>query len=124
MLAKELCARLPYGIIVNTIKGNGHLCSITKSPFGTKYGINIKAIEREYFNEEYNLRPYLRPMKSMTDEEYAEYKDIYSNDEFGNNPYYKTPNITAFYWLNAHYFDYLGLIEKGLALEAPHGMYN
>jgi hypothetical protein len=27
-------------------------------------------------------------------------------------------------WLNAHHFDYRGLIEKGLALEAPEGMYN
>ena len=27
-------------------------------------------------------------------------------------------------WLNAHHFDYRGLIEKGLALEAPDEMYN
>jgi hypothetical protein len=26
-------------------------------------------------------------------------------------------------WLNAHHFDYRGLIEKGLALEAPEDMY-
>jgi hypothetical protein len=26
-------------------------------------------------------------------------------------------------WLNAHHFDYRGLIEKGLAIEAPSGMY-
>ena len=26
-------------------------------------------------------------------------------------------------WLNAHHFDFRGLIEKGLALEAPKGMY-
>jgi len=29
-----------------------------------------------------------------------------------------------FDWLNAHHFDYRGLIEMGLALEAPKGMYN
>jgi hypothetical protein len=27
-------------------------------------------------------------------------------------------------WLNTHHFDYRGLIDKGLALEAPEGMYN
>jgi hypothetical protein len=27
-------------------------------------------------------------------------------------------------WLNAHHFDYRGLIDKGLAIEAPEGMYN
>ena len=26
-------------------------------------------------------------------------------------------------WLNAHHFDYRGLIQKGLALEAPKDMY-
>ena len=26
-------------------------------------------------------------------------------------------------WLNAHHLDYRGLIEKGLALEAPEGIY-
>jgi hypothetical protein len=26
-------------------------------------------------------------------------------------------------WLLAHHFDFRGLIEKGLALEAPDGMY-
>lgn len=26
-------------------------------------------------------------------------------------------------WLNTYHFDYRGLIEKGLALEAPEGMY-
>jgi hypothetical protein len=27
-------------------------------------------------------------------------------------------------WLNKKMFDYRGLIEKGLAIEAPKGMYN
>lgn len=27
-------------------------------------------------------------------------------------------------WLLAYHFDYRGLIKKGLALEAPEGMYN
>ena len=26
-------------------------------------------------------------------------------------------------WLNAHHFDYRGLIDKGLAFEAPEEMY-
>jgi hypothetical protein len=32
--------------------------------------------------------------------------------------------IKVFDWLNAHHFDYRGLIERGLAIEAPEGMYN
>jgi hypothetical protein len=26
-------------------------------------------------------------------------------------------------WLNVHHFDYRNLIDKGLAIEAPDGMY-
>ena len=58
------------------------------------------------------LEPYLRPMSSMSEEEYQ---------EFGYDVLRYTPR--EFDWLNAHHFDYRGLIEKGLALEAPEGMY-
>jgi hypothetical protein len=43
-------------------------------------------------------------------------------DGFGNESV--DTQLKAFDWLNAHHFDYRGLIEKGLALEAPEGMYN
>ena len=33
-------------------------------------------------------------------------------------------NMEAIDWLNANHFDYRGLIEKGLALKAPKGMYD
>ena len=35
----------------------------------------------------------------------------------------KVPVTETDDWLNAHHFDYRGLIEKGLALEAPEDMY-
>ena len=55
-------------------------------------------------------KPYLRPMSSMTEEEEKEYHDARSD-------YYD--DLGTYDWLNAHHFDYRGLIEKGLALEAP-----
>ncbi len=62
--------------------------------------------------------PYLRPMSSMTENERDEY-------------YGRTMTIDivktskqVIDWLNKKMFDYRGLIEKGLALEAPEGMYN
>lgn len=73
--------------------------------------------------------PYLRPMSSMTEEEEDEYDSMFSNARriYCNCEYYDTvqeDDIPDFIdWLNAHHFDYRGLIEKGLALEAPVGMY-
>ena len=55
-------------------------------------------------------------MSSMTEEEKLEYVVVWDSRQ----PYLPTE---AMDWLNAHHFDYRGLIEKGLALEAPEGMY-
>ena len=66
-----------------------------------------------WFNIE-DVKPYLRPMSSMTQEEYEE--EVSSL--FGWNTEWE-----HYDWLNAHHFDYRGLIEKGLALEAPEGLY-
>ncbi|MBQ1571521.1 MAG: hypothetical protein IIZ78_10385 [Clostridiales bacterium] len=58
-----------------------------------------------------HCKPYLRPMTSMTNEEVAEYEALTSIDD-------------QIDYLNAHHFDYRGLIEIGLAVEAPAGLYN
>lgn len=69
------------------------------------------------------IKPYLRPMSSMTEEEKEEYCNL--QDRFlCSSQYPVTDAYALFDWLNAHHFDYRGLIERGLALEAPGGMYN
>ena len=126
LLLKVLCARLPYGVICHTEKGDGHLCSINQTIFGTEYGLNINPLKRDYFNDsetdEQAIKPYLRPMSSMTEEEKLEIKSYLRSIEgqlIGDNG----RHIWYFDYLNAHHFDYRGLIEKGLTLEAPEGMY-
>ena len=68
-----------------------------------------------------NCFPYLRPMSSMTEEERKELTEINCQGNLAEHKY------AVFYrsqdWLNAHHFDYRGLIEKGLAFEAPIEMY-
>ena len=87
---------------------------------------------------EENIRPYLRPMSSMTEEEKKNYhkqvdidldrtakiiKEKFETDTFNPENQF-TVQYCHIDWLNAHHFDYRGLIEKELALEAPEGMYN
>lgn len=64
-----------------------------------------------YSNE---YKPYLFPMSSMTEKE----KLIYEGLMIG------TDNISYMLdvidWLNTHHFDYRGLIEKGLAIDATN----
>ncbi len=69
-----------------------------------------------------DCKPYLRPLSSMTEEERKEYKRIAPGLVIYDGIH--IPNVPRIDWLNAHHFDYRGLIEKGLALVAPEGMYN
>lgn len=125
LLLKDLCARLPYGVICHTEKGDGYLCSINQTIFGTEYGLNINPLKRDYFSDsetdEQAIKPYLRPMSSMTEEEADEFEKI-SNELLENGERTEIWD-TVVDWLNAHHFDHRGLIHIGLALEAPEGMY-
>lgn len=113
LLFKDLCARLPYR----------PKCQVTRKGENGFYTVDItlkKIIERKKIinatNFIYQVKPYLRPMSSMTEEEIKKYKCL--NDALDENYEVHIDNAyPAFDWLNAHYFDYRGLIEKGLAIE-------
>jgi hypothetical protein len=118
LLLKDLSARLPYGVCVHIRYKEGEPCYGKLTPRDIQWFID-SSIEV--------IKPYLRLMSSMTDEERKEYNDIVKNTiDFYDCP--KSEEICFFTilidWLNAHHFDYRGLIGKGLALEAPEGMYN
>ena len=136
LLLKDLCGRLFTGVILkqyncinNYVNDCGDTIDISLSE------MIIPIFERGFLS----FRLYLRPMSSMTEEEKEELKDIctmYDCDMgsdyecFGikifNTSRYGTAfesDYAAIDWLNAHHFDYRGLIEKGLAIEAPKDMY-
>ena len=113
-LRRGLCSLLPFGVMCWTPNGNGHLCSIDQTAFSVEYGVNILATKREYFKDDESVKPYLRPMSSMTEDEWRECRKAMGKSFF---------LFAEVDWLNAHYFDHRGLIDKGLALEAPEGMY-
>ena len=77
-----------------------------------------------------NFKPYLRPMSSMTEEEYNSMSWEGCNHviNYSVKHGFQFVEITSFTieilnWLNANHFDYRGLIEKGLGIEASEGMY-
>ena len=147
LLLKVLCAILPYGVRIHHKRYDVdatkyYLSSISreidrkiilnfdeKEGCGSVSGIEFMDLEKD--------KPYLRPMSSMTEEEKKEYESFFSIGEYscGGSLYGKeyeyiadspddiSQSICLFDWLNAQHFDYHGLIEKGLALEAPKDMY-
>lgn len=63
--------------------------------------------------DEIILKPYLRKMSSMTEEEDEEWHNITNMGYFNMAT---TDIINGLDFLRKHYFDYRGLIEKGLAI--------
>lgn len=73
------------------------------------------------------IRPYLRLLSSMTEEEQKEFVKFHCTTlcPIVMDSALTVENESSMIdWLNRKMFDYRGLIPKGLALEAPEGMYN
>ena len=131
ILLKDLCARVPYRTFVCLNPGayNKPETCILTGVHGEKVHLNV---DSDPFRVDH-IKPYLRPLSSMTDKEKDELytaMDWYGEIDESGNVYTKGQEKVyreTFYeytdWLISHHFDYHGLIEKGLALEAPEDMY-
>ena len=130
LLLKDLCARLPYGVMVRV-----EVNDVFITP--TDEVATINTISMLDYPQKFRITPYLRPMSSMTEEEREELSDYLCEKVMPNKIGITIPpNPTqgkgipfiwmgdCLDWLNKKGFDYRGLIPMGLALEAPEGMYN
>ena len=116
LLLKDLCSRLPYKLRVKYyycleettgFADEGFLAYDYLKSFGTERTISVWGGKRVY-----NIVPYLRPMSSMTEDEKREHYRLKGHSDWQAQDY-----------LDSIHVDYRGLIWKGLALEAPEGMY-
>ena len=130
LLLRDLSARLPYGVKgIITFNDNKDIFTLIGN-----YNTNLCLSDNEACHVE-DFAPYLRPLSSVTDEERHEIqeilgKDVEIPDDFihiidSSRKSFSFIEIQAvFDHLSAHHLDYHGLIPKGLAIEAPDGMYN
>ena len=114
LLFKDLCARLPYNVICQVeFRESGKYQS--KSMFLSGVFTDEAYFTTEsgsiYSNE---YKPYLFPLSSMTDEQKNEYQ--YITERWMNDSSYSISDSID--WLNKNHFDYKGLIEIGLAIDA------
>lgn len=120
ILLKDLCARLPYGVIADCV-GERIKIKYVDPNIGMAYISNYNAATKWESIEV--IKPYLRPMSSMTEEEDKEWQ-YYKNAIVESCDEKLEYKIGALYnWFNSHHFDYRGLIPMGLALESKEGMY-
>ena len=112
LLLQDICARLPYGVILNC-------CNLVGEKLYTIDSNGL--VNNDYDLEE--VKPYLFPLSSMTEEQKKEYdKIIYRSIELHHREYSDIVEIDLFDNLQEFYhknqFDYRGLIDKSLALDA------
>lgn len=130
LLLKDLCARIPYGVNIQV-----------KDWAVLDAELEIGHINRLQ-NDGLELKPYLRPMSSMTKEEREEVEILIFGEWFAQDSgkvdgegwieilaNYDVSGIAPGFcgdyvdWLLEHHFDFHNLIERSLALEAPENMY-
>ena len=110
----DLCGRLPYDIVIN-------------DEYGDYINVNIHNAHIEHLIDRVVSgldKMVLRPMSSMTADEGDEYMSLKENIIACDDITYFFETHKSIDWLNKNMFDYRGLIQKGLAIEAPEGMYN
>ena len=130
LLLQDLCARLPYGVKVAIEYSkdkytrvydlreidNDSTAELRQRVTVWNYGLYNTVISYPLID----CRPYLRPMSSMTEEEQEEYqKFLFPCPDYDGRVVvgvYHKDLYKVYDWLNAHHFDYRGLIEKGLAI--------
>ena len=120
LLFKDLCARLPYGVKcenfsdtygrnvfkVTDIRDNGYICGIIDGQYGSSVFDPLE------------LKPYLFPLSSMTEEQRQELESLMEVTTVPAWGEILSPTTEYYDWLNKNHFDYRGLIEKGLAIDA------
>lgn len=153
LLTTDIFARLPYGVKLNCVIDfsndletleNKDVVEFVPKDIALNYNGVVVYIEdndefdqdtmnaiQEYVESRFvtidNLVPYIRPMESMTADENKELGELLSDDRLIVGDASKTMALHCAVctdYFNKKMFDYRGLIERGIAIEAPEGMYN
>ena len=131
LVFKDICARLPYGVHIlvhdtfeySTVPfQKAYLKACDASELIDSISLNLRYSSKDkLFNriikehKDYlEIKPCLFPLSSMTDKQKNEYQ--YITERWMYDPAYSISDSTD--WLNKNHFDYRGLIEKGLAIDA------
>ena len=112
-LLKYLCMALPYRVKVQDDMGR-----VYELPIGNTYLIDIYYGHGGYV--EAPIKPYLRPMSSMTKEEL---KEFYAIEDIHSPVIWNKPqtnwrfSIKGIEWLLENHFDFMGRIPMDCAIE-------
>jgi hypothetical protein len=139
LVLKDICSRLPYNVKAyvknwsNIDRKYYEGVYDVKSAFPSLNEIHVQSksgsvdVTLGYYDHEF--KPYLFPMSSMTEEQKIEIKSLCDGTEIFDDGSWMSYisilgsfnfeiNLDVVDWFNKNHFDYRGLIEKGLAIDA------
>lgn len=133
LLLVDICARLPYGVKVKCPSDDEPytLLAINWNKEIVVIGFMMDGVYVTSKQRLEDIKPYLRPMSSMTEEERKELKKLMNCDcvtdysleytvggqvDYDDFLVYYEESSKLIDWLNKNMFDYRGLIMKGLAI--------
>lgn len=137
LLLKDLCARLPYGVKLGfyaSATKQTYVCTLLGLEPQEDKPIIAKTENGSFYMLADNVKPYLFPLSSMTEEMIEEFNNVFN----GSFQYFNQRVISAsrtwdrneavfvgelecsklIDWFNAHHIDYRGFIPKGQAIDA------
>lgn len=132
LLLKDLCARLPYGVKVcaRVNSGNRYVAKILGFRLKDVFELKENDLHTATLSAIDDIKPFLRPMSSMTDEEKMFVNGlIYNKDGIWISPIptwvINESDVEKYIdFCHKHHLDWRGLIEKGLAIGTINGIYN
>jgi hypothetical protein len=117
LLIKDLCSRLPYGVKISVQSWDERemeyidKVDVLYSVNGDEY---IKSVNEDYDFSVEDIKPYLFPLSSITEEQKKELQSLMISDSYGI--LYHT--LESFNYMCKNNIDFRGLIPKGLAIDA------
>lgn len=121
MLLKDLCGRIPYGVKVHFGSEPWTLTGLFKSEHA---GVMVILLPRFPAANAYpntsncpleKVKPYLRPMESMTNEEKETYRSLQADAWVGGG-WVAFDTYSSIDYLNSIHVDFRGMIDKDLAI--------
>lgn len=117
LLLNDLCARLRYGVKIYVQSWDERemeyidKVDVLYSVNGDEY---IKSVNEDYDFSVEDIKPYLFPLSSITEEQKKELQSLMISDSYGI--LYHT--LESFNYMCKNNIDFRGLIPKGLAIDA------
>lgn len=140
LVTRDLLPRIQYGVKVSSPEGGVYeVISVSRDGFVFLAKSPLRGYEAN------KIKPYLFPLSSMTEKQYQEFNSLtdsvridgipgHCNDyilpvvcskcarDFGGNYFNVDTSLEDYLicldWLHSHHFDYMDLIDEGLAIDA------